>query len=62
MGRCAVAALASALRTSAAHGQAYPVQNLAASPPMTQGEFAAYMKAGFDGWRKVAREGRIEAQ
>jgi hypothetical protein len=38
------------------------VQDLEASPPMTQGEFAAYMKAEFDGWRKVAREGRIEAQ
>ncbi len=36
MGRCAVAALASALRTSAAHGQAYPVQDLEASPPMTR--------------------------
>ena len=36
-------------------------QNLEAFPPMTQAEFAAYMKAEFDKWRKVAREGKIEA-
>jgi tripartite-type tricarboxylate transporter receptor subunit TctC len=36
-------------------------QNLEAFPPMTQSEFAAYMKTEFDRWRKVAREGKIEA-
>jgi tripartite-type tricarboxylate transporter receptor subunit TctC len=36
-------------------------QNLEAYPPMTQPEFAAYMKAEFDRWRRVAREGKIEA-
>jgi tripartite-type tricarboxylate transporter receptor subunit TctC len=36
-------------------------QNLEAFPPMTQAEFAAYMKSEFDRWRKVAREGKIEA-
>jgi len=35
-------------------------QNLEAFAPMTQSEFAAYMKAEFDKWRKVAREGKIE--
>jgi len=36
-------------------------QNLEAFPPMTQSEFAAYMKAEFDRWRQVARAGKIEA-
>ena len=36
-------------------------QNLEAFPPMTQAEFAEYMKAEFERWRKVAREGKIEA-
>ncbi len=36
-------------------------QNLEAFAPMSQSEFAAYMKAEFDKWRKVAREGKIEA-
>jgi tripartite-type tricarboxylate transporter receptor subunit TctC len=36
-------------------------QNLEAFPPMTQAEFAAYMRAEFERWRKVAREGKIEA-
>lgn len=36
-------------------------QNLEAFPPMTQSDFAAYMKAEFDRWRQVARAGNIEA-
>jgi tripartite-type tricarboxylate transporter receptor subunit TctC len=36
-------------------------QNLEAFPPMTQTEFTAYLKAEFERWRKVAREGKIEA-
>lgn len=36
-------------------------QNLEAFPPMAQPEFATYMKAEFERWRKVAREGKIEA-
>ena len=36
-------------------------QNLEAFPPMTQSEFAAYMKTEFDRWRQVARAGNIEA-
>jgi len=36
-------------------------QNLEAFPPMSQPEFAAYMKTEFDKWRRVAQEGRIEA-
>ncbi len=36
-------------------------QNREAFPPMTQGEFAAYMKGEIEKWRKVAREGKIEA-
>jgi tripartite-type tricarboxylate transporter receptor subunit TctC len=37
------------------------VQNLEAFPPMTQSEFAAYMKAEFERWRRVAQAGKIEA-
>ena len=36
-------------------------QNLEAFPPMTQGEFAAYINAEFERWRGVARTGQIEA-
>ena len=36
-------------------------QNLEAFPPMTQNEFAAYMKAEFERWRRVAQAGKIEA-
>jgi tripartite-type tricarboxylate transporter receptor subunit TctC len=36
-------------------------QNLEAFPPMSQGEFAAYMKTEFDRWRQVASDGKIEA-
>jgi tripartite-type tricarboxylate transporter receptor subunit TctC len=36
-------------------------QNLEAFPPMSQAEFAAYMKTEFDKWRRVAQEGKIEA-
>ena len=36
-------------------------QNLEAFAPMTQPEFTAYMRTEFDRWRRVAREGKIEA-
>jgi tripartite-type tricarboxylate transporter receptor subunit TctC len=41
--------------------EALAAQNLEAFAPMSQSEFAAYMKAEFEKWRKVAREGKIEA-
>jgi tripartite-type tricarboxylate transporter receptor subunit TctC len=37
-------------------------QNLEAFPPMTQPEFGAFMAREFERWRKVARDGKIEAQ
>ena len=37
-------------------------QNLEAFAPMTQTQWAAYMKAEFDKWRLVARDGKISAQ
>jgi tripartite-type tricarboxylate transporter receptor subunit TctC len=37
-------------------------QNLEAFPPMTPPEFGTFMASEFERWRKVAREGKIEAQ
>ena len=37
-------------------------QNLEAYAPMTQSQWAAFMKSEFDRWRLVARDGKITAQ
>ncbi len=37
-------------------------QNLEAFPPMTPPEFGTFMAKEFERWRKVARDGKIEAQ